>query len=138
MVKRQLADGEQMKLTSHLALALAFAVSFLAIGLPYWQIPYAHVSLPKSLIGFGLLTVAVLVTASRFVAGVRLLPTTLVIGASAPCAVIARVIYDTSTDPTSHNLWPFEIVIAIALGFVASLVGAAIGGLLASATRTGA
>jgi hypothetical protein len=61
-----------------------------------------------------------------------------VIGASTPCAVMARVIYDTSADPTSHNLWPFEIVIAIGLGFVASLVGAVVGGFLASATRTDA
>lgn len=37
--------------------------------------------------------------------------------------VIVRIIVDTSRDPTSHNLWPFEIVMfgAIALGVVGVL-----------------
>jgi hypothetical protein len=34
-------------------------------------------------------------------------------------------------DPSSHNLWPFEIAIALVLGFACSLAGAAIGNLIA-------
>jgi hypothetical protein len=25
--------------------------------------------------------------------------------------VVARIVFDTTIDPTSHNLWPFEIII---------------------------
>ena len=37
--------------------------------------------------------------------------------------VIARIVVDTSRDPTSHNLWPFEILMcgAIGLGVVGVL-----------------
>ena len=37
--------------------------------------------------------------------------------------VVLRIIIDTSRDPTSHNLWPFEILIfgSVALGIVGAL-----------------
>lgn len=38
-------------------------------------------------------------------------------------AVMARVIYDTRIDPTSHNLFPFEIIIAFFISFTTSLLG---------------
>jgi hypothetical protein len=31
---------------------------------------------------------------------------------------IAKVVADTSRDPTSHNLWPFEVLFAAALGLI--------------------
>ena len=58
--------------------------------------------------------------------------TTVIVGASVPAAVFARVIYDTSSDPTSHNLWPFEIILAAGPGLIAALAGAFAGKLLAS------
>ena len=44
-----------------------------------------------------------------------------------PAAVIAfvvlRILVDTARDPTSHNLWPFEIIIfgAVAVGIIGVL-----------------
>jgi protein-S-isoprenylcysteine O-methyltransferase Ste14 len=32
--------------------------------------------------------------------------------------VVLRIVVDTRHDPTSHNLWPFEIVIRCGLGLV--------------------
>jgi protein-S-isoprenylcysteine O-methyltransferase Ste14 len=32
--------------------------------------------------------------------------------------VVLRIVVDTCRDPTSHNLWPFEIVIWAGLGLV--------------------
>ncbi len=32
-------------------LVAAFVISFFAVGFPYWQIPYAKVSLPSTLYG---------------------------------------------------------------------------------------
>lgn len=114
----------------------AFFGAFFAVGLSYWQIPYGKASLPDSIIGVGLFAVAVLAGVSRVVVAVRLWPATLIVGAAVPAAVLARVMYDTAADPTSHNLWPFEIVLSAGPGFVVAWLGAAAGGLLA--TRRGA
>jgi hypothetical protein len=49
------------------------------------------------------------------------------IAAAIPAAVIAfvvlRILVDTARDPTSHNLWPFEIIIfgAVAVGIIGVL-----------------
>jgi hypothetical protein len=46
-----------------------------------------------------------------------------VLGASAPAAwmafVVPRIAVDTSRDPTSHNLWPFELLYSGALSVMA-------------------
>ncbi len=123
-----------MRMKTRAALTFAFVGSFLATGLLYWQIPYSKASLPNSIIGFGLLMVAVLAAISRIVSAARLWPTSLVVGASVPSAVLARVIFDTFADPTSHNLWPFEIILSAGPGFFAALMGALAGGLIAPRT----
>jgi len=49
------------------------------------------------------------------------------IAAAVPVAILAfvvlRIVIDTARDPTSHNLWPFEIVMfgLLALGIIAAL-----------------
>jgi hypothetical protein len=115
-------------------LVIAFIASFLAIGLPYWQIPYAKAQLPSTLYGFGLVVLFVAAAACRLVPPTHFLLAALV-GAAAPAAVIARVMYETSADPTSHNLWPFEVVIAALVGFCVSLIGSLLGGLLKPLVR---
>lgn len=117
-------------------LALAFVGAFFTIGLWYWQIPYSELSLPNAILGFGLFVVAALAALSRVLSATRLWPTTLVVGASVPAAALARVIWDASHDPASHNLWPIEIVLAAGPGILAALVGALAGGYLAQ--RSGA
>ena len=42
-------------------------------------------------------------------------------------SLIIKIIIDWQFDPTSHNLFPFEIVIDIIFISIASLIGAAIG-----------
>ena len=42
-------------------------------------------------------------------------------------ALIIKIIIDTQFDPTSHNLFPFEIMIDLIFISIASLIGAAIG-----------
>ncbi|HEY7883525.1 MAG TPA: hypothetical protein VIC08_01100 [Cellvibrionaceae bacterium] len=48
------------------------------------------------------------------------------LAAAAPCALMAfvvlRIVINTATNPTSHNLWPFEIVQAGALSVAAMVV----------------
>ena len=38
-------------------------------------------------------------------------------------AVLGRVAVETTRDPTSHNLWPIEIMIAGGIGLAAAAVG---------------
>ena len=120
-----------MATKSRTVLAMAFAGSFLAVGVPYWQIPYAQVSLPGAVWGVGLVLVAGLAALPRILSSTRLWPTTLIVGASVPAAVLTRVVYDTASDPTSHNLWPFEIILAAGPGLAAAFIGAFAAGLFA-------
>src|SRR5438552_10593809 len=110
-------------------LAAAFAVGFFAVGLPYWQIPYAKVSLPNSLYGTGLLVVGVGAAAARAFGKARFVMVFFIVGATVPLAVLARVAVETNRDPTSHNLWPFEFIIATAVGALCSSAGALLGSL---------
>jgi hypothetical protein len=118
---------------SRTALALAFAAGFFAVGIPYWRIPYnsPDFSLPSGLPDVGLVVVGCAALLARITSPARLLPTTLAVGASVPAAVMARVVYEGILDPTSHNLWPFELALVVVPGFGSALVGAVVGGLVA-------
>jgi len=116
-------------------LIVAFVVSFFAVGLPYWQIPYAKVSLPSTLYGMGLLVVGILAAAARAFGKARLLAVILAVGGAVPAPILARIAVDTAKDPTSHNLWPFEFIIAAVLGVLCSSAGALVGSLPARLSR---
>jgi len=107
-------------------LLIAFLVCCLAIGIPYWQTPYEKLSLPDSLYAPGLLltficAIAFCVYNTRFVWSAA------VFGCCAPMVVATRIIFDVSRDATSHNLFPFELAIAVMLGFSISGLGAMLG-----------
>jgi hypothetical protein len=125
-----------MSTKSSTILSWAFAGSFFGVGLPYWRIPYARLSLPDDIWGFGLVLVACFAALPRVVGAARLWPATLIVGAAVPAAVMARVLYDVLRDATSHNLWPFEIILVLGPGFAAALAGACVGGLLARLRST--
>ena len=110
-------------------LAAAFMVSFFTVGVPYWQIAYSKVSLPDALYGAGLFVVGVLAAAARAFGKARLVAVIFVVGAAIPAAVLARVAVETASDPTSHNLWPLEMIIAAVVGMVSSSAGALVGSL---------
>ena len=111
-------------------LLIAFVIAFVGVGFRYWQIPYPQVSLPDSMYGPGLVAVAVVALMSRAFGVARFWKVWLLIAAAVPAAVLVRIIVETTTDPTSHNLWPLEIAIALALGLGCSLAGTALGSLL--------
>lgn len=107
-------------------LLLAFGGSLLAVGIPYWQIPYAALNLPNALFGFGLLAVFALAAIAPFVS-LYLAPFAALLGTAVPIIVLARVNHDAAIDPTSHNLWPLELGIAFVVGLTASVTGAIVG-----------
>lgn len=119
-----------MPMKDSVTLAAAFAGAFFIIGLPYWQIPYSQASLPSDIWGPGLFAVVALAAIPRIVSATRFWPTFLVVGAAVPAAVFARVVVEILSDPTSHNLWPLEIILSAAPGFLAAAAGALVGGLL--------
>lgn len=110
---------------------IAFVAVFLAVGVPYWLVPY-NKTIPNAVIAIGV-TAVVLVAAILAFRGLKLAKALVVPGLAVPAAAMARVFVEGVLDPTSHNLWPFEIVIAALLGLAAALPGALLGWLLARA-----
>jgi hypothetical protein len=115
-------------------LAAAFAASFFAVGWPYWHVIYAQVSLPGTLVGPGLFVVLA-ACAAAVAMRVHWLPVFALIGAAPAASVLARIVYDTTLDPTTHNLWPFEVVLAGMLGYAVALAGVVLGLVIAKARR---
>jgi hypothetical protein len=115
----------------------AFAIAMLAIGLPYWSIPYGRVTLPDALPVLGLLVVAVAAGVVRGCRAASVWRATLIVGGAVPAAVFARVLVEGLLDPTSHNLWPFELLIAAAYGLPAALGGAVLGRLIGGPMAAG-
>src|SRR5690606_579092 len=92
-------------------LRAAFITSFLSVGIPYWLIPYHKVNLPSSLIGPGLVVVVIAALLLRASAITSFWKTIRVIGSTLAAAVLIRVIVEGIRDPSSHNLWPLEVII---------------------------
>lgn len=112
-----------------LLLVSGFVACYLAIGMAYWQIPYSSVSLPDSLYTLGLLLV--FISAFAFcLSGTGFLWSTAVLGCSTPLVVATRIIIDIARDSSTHNLFPFELAIAIVIGFSVSGFGALLGVLI--------
>jgi len=109
--------------------AMCLAGSFLSSGIPWWLAPYNRFTFshPAAILGF----LAFVGLAAWFAGGTELGfgRTVLAAGVAVPAAVMVRVVVDTAKDPTSHNLWPFEVVFTgvFAFGLAA---GAALLGLL--------
>lgn len=112
-------------------LRAAYLMSFLAVGIPYWLIPYHQVNLPSALIGPGLVLVVLAALGLRALSVASFWKITRVLGTTLAAAVLVRVIVEGIRDPSSHNLWPFEILIALLLGFACAVAGAAAGSLIA-------
>lgn len=114
-----------------LYLALAFVISMLAIGIPYWLIPYQQVGLPSTLYTPALAVPVLAAFLLRFLRMVSLGKVVWVLATSLATAVMLRVMVETSQDPTSHNLWPFELIMAEVLGLLCVLPAAVLGGIMA-------
>lgn len=94
-----------------------FSAAFLATGIPWWTVPCNHFTLSHPLAILGCLA---FVCIAAWVAGwtpLGLGRGGLVVGGAVPCAVLTRVVVEALRDPTSHNLWPFEVVLAGLVGF---------------------
>jgi uncharacterized membrane protein YfcA len=107
-----------------LRLIVSTLAGLLACGLPLWPIPYREVSLPGNpapAVWILLGALAGLLAGHLLRPGIRV--PVLAVTAGFVLAVLGRVGVETTRDPTSHNLWPFEIIIAGGIGLVAALIG---------------
>lgn len=125
-----------MKSHNWIWLVGALVAGFLAIGIPFWQVPYAKVSIPTTLMAPGLVAVALGAAVARFIGRSGFLATLVVVALAAPGVVMVRVAVETAQDPTTHNLWPFEVFLAWMVGLLASLAGCIIGSIPAWLART--
>ncbi len=97
------------------------------IGIPYWLIPIQEVTLPNALYSPALTAVAVAtallhyLTENTFITSVNIMAMVL------PAVVMSRVIAEGIIDPTSHNLWPIELIIAILMGYAIALPSTVVG-----------
>ncbi len=106
------------------------ATAFLASGIPWWLAPYNRFSFsqPAAILGF----LAFVCLGAWFAGGTGLGfgRTILAAGLGVPAAVMVRVVVDTAKDPTSHNLWPFEVILTAAFGFGLAACAALVGRLI--------
>ncbi len=109
-------------------LGAAIVVGILAGGIPYWPIPYNDINMTESSllvqwslsVGAAALMISALSPLGPFKSAV-------ITGIGLPLAVFVRVITDGFADPTSHNLWPLELVIACVVAILPALIGSYVG-----------
>ena len=100
-------------------------LAFLGAAITHWYIPHEQVSMmAKSFI----ITWVVIAFVTGAL-GVMLMKravreSSLLVTTGFVLAVFLRVIFEILKDPTSHNLWPFEILITILIALPASMLGA--------------
>lgn len=107
---------------------LVLLVATVAAGAFLWPIPYndvAMISRSFLITWIGTSTVAGLIGQFLLRKNVAITATLVALGFC--CAAMARVIVETIPDPTSHNLWPFEVAIAAVVGLGGGLAGATVG-----------
>jgi hypothetical protein len=105
-----------MKVPGFIWLLLAFAVVVLAAGVPYWRLPYdeinrGHFAIWPGAVLLGFLTLVLMLAE---VAPARQITAAML--SCVPAIDVVSIIKDTARDATSHNLWPFEFVIAAISG----------------------
>jgi hypothetical protein len=107
--------------------AILFVVALVSAGLPLWVIPYDRIDLPNAWLLPGLLVILPLAAGTRHWAIAKTGVTVAALTGAMLTANMLRVFYDTAFDPTSHNLWPLELVMTIFAGLAFSLAGCLVG-----------
>jgi hypothetical protein len=107
--------------------AWGFIVSALAVGVPYFLTPYRELNLPNALYGPSLCVLVATAALTLGCSATTFWKGVAIIGASIPAIILLRVAAETAADPTSHNLWPFEIIIGSIVGALCAFAGALVG-----------
>lgn len=105
----------------------AFVVGILVVGLPFWLIPYGSVQLPGSLATWSMAAIGVIAALLVASGTTRFWRTIVVTAGAVPAAIMFRVIVEAAQDPTSHNLFPFELALGIWRALFYVVPGAIVG-----------
>lgn len=111
-------------------LRLVLLASIALIGIPNLFTPYNSNLQAAVFYGLGLAVVGIAALALRAYDAAPFWKTAIVMALALPATAMLRVIVDTARDPTSHNLWPLELMLAAFYGAFCAILGAAIGQLL--------
>jgi hypothetical protein len=112
----------------------AFALCFFAGGVICWRgsyVDYLNSGFPWGT----LVLLAVVTLLLSWIIGAGIVASATAIGSAFPAIIFARVVLDCMEDPTNHNLWPFEVVMAVGLGMIVTFPFAAFGALLRRVTH---
>lgn len=116
---------EELKLPVTVVELIGVALGTLVCGLPY--LFYDAASPPITVTSVALATAAA--GLALFRPGVRW-QIGAGVGVGLLIVFVAQIIVDTNRDPTSHNLWPFEIPIALVIGLPPAILGVLLGNFL--------
>jgi hypothetical protein len=120
----------RMKVRTKWMPAFGFIVSALAVGVPYFLIPYRELNLPSALYGSELCVLVATAALTLGCGATSFWKGVATIGASVPAIILLRVAVETAADPTSHNLWPFEIIIGSIVSALCAFAGALVGSII--------
>lgn len=107
------------------------AACFFIAGIPIWRIPASAGDPPATAFLPGLLAIAIAALAHSAYRTAPFRRIALYLTLSFPAAILARIAVDVSRDPTSHNLWPLELIMTTLAPIPFVLLGGAVGALLA-------
>jgi len=115
-------------------LAGAFALCFFVGGFIWWRGSYQdYLDTGFRWETLPLLAGVAIVLAWIIDAGI--IGSAVVVGIAFPAIVFGRVVLDCIDDPTRHNLWPFEVFMALVIGMIIAFPAAALGWLLRRITH---
>jgi len=121
-------------LSFHAACAAAALLACVWLGAPYWTAPYGSLQLPDGLYGTGLAALAVLACVLGMWRRHNHFAVFLWMTGAVVAVVVVRIANDMAVDPSTHDLMPFEIAIALFVGGVASALGVGIARVVRLAT----
>lgn len=112
-----------MKLTIDSKFWLVFALGFFVAALTHWNLPYEELDLMGNGVAYRWIAysgVISLIAHLRYQVLSGRVAFWTAIGFIA--AVFLRIIYDLFRDSSTHNLWPFEILLAFVLTFLPAFI----------------
>ncbi len=88
--------------------------------IPYNDLDYWS-AIPAAIWAIGLVVVA---AGLKFWFRTPAIRTALVTSGGLVIALLARIVVEVAIDPTDHNLWPFEVALAVIVSLPSALAGA--------------
>ncbi len=97
-------------------IGMASVLGLLLLAVSYLRLPYDQARLPTALSPVGLGWLGLVAALSGLARVARPWACCLTLAAAVPATVILRIAADISSDPTRHNLWPFEVGLGMGVG----------------------